>query len=120
MLSILLSAIFGLAIAYFALQNATPVTVQIGELVFPEVPMYLIAVGSLILGIFIASIFYFARTVSANMTIHGRHHQPTTDNKTVMALERRIHDLEIENARLKATHDNHVRDTEYRSGALTS
>ena len=113
MLSILLSAIFGLAIAYFALQNATPVSVQIGELVFPEVPLYLIAVGSLILGIFIASIFYFARTVSA-ITLHGRHHHPAADNKTVIALERRIHDLEIENARIKATHDNHLRDTEYR------
>jgi hypothetical protein len=53
------------------------------------------------------------------MTIYGRH-QPTTDNKTVVALERRIHDLEIENTRLKASHDNHVRDAEYRPGALPS
>jgi uncharacterized integral membrane protein len=119
MLAILFSAIFGLAIGYFAIQNATPVTIQLGELVLQGVPVYLIAVGSLILGIFIASIFYLARTVSANMTIHGRH-QPTTDNKTVVALERRIHDLEIENTRLKASHDNHVRDAEYRPGALPS
>jgi uncharacterized integral membrane protein len=114
MLSILFSAILGLAIGYFALQNATPVTIQLGELVFSDVPLYLIAVGSLILGIFIASIFYLARTVSG---VHGRHLHPTTDHKTVMALERRIHDLEIENTRLKATHDNHVRDTEYRPEA---
>jgi uncharacterized integral membrane protein len=114
MLSILFSAILGLAIGYFALQNATPVTIQLGELAFSDVPLYLIAVGSLILGIFIASIFYLARTVSS---VHGRHHHPTTDDKTVMALERRIHDLEIENTRLKAVHDNHVRDTEYRPEA---
>jgi uncharacterized integral membrane protein len=117
MLSILFSAILGLAIGYFALQNATPVNIQLGEMVFSEVPVYLIAVGSLILGILVASIFYLARTVSANMTIHGRHNQPTTDNKTVVALERRIHDLEIENTRLKASHDSHVRDSEYRPAA---
>jgi uncharacterized integral membrane protein len=117
MLSILFAAIFGLAIGYFAIQNAAPVTIQLGELVFQEVPLYLVAVGSLVFGILIASILYLARTVSANMTIHGRHHQPVTDNKTVVALERRIHDLEIENARLKASHDNHVRDSEYRPEA---
>lgn len=118
MLSIIFSAIFGLAVGYFALQNATPVSIQVGELVFPDVPLYLVAVGSLIVGIVIASIFYLARTVSANMTVHGRHHHATTDNReTVAALERRIHDLEIENTRLKATHDSHVRDGEYRSGA---
>ena len=114
MLSILFSALLGLAIGYFALQNATPVSIQLGELVFSDVPVYLIAVGSLILGIFIASIFYVARTASS---VYGRHHHPTTDHKTVMALERRIHDLEIENTRLKAVHDNHVRDTEYRPEA---
>jgi uncharacterized integral membrane protein len=116
MLSVLFAAIFGLAIGYFAIQNATPVTIQMGELIFQEVPLYLVAVGSLILGILIASILYLARTVSANMTIHGRH-QPTTDNKTVVALERRIHDLEIENTRLQASHDSHVRDSEYRPAA---
>ncbi|HEY3152114.1 MAG TPA: LapA family protein [Candidatus Binatia bacterium] len=121
MLSILLSAIFGLAIGYFALQNAAPVTIQMGEWVFQDVPLYLVAVGSLILGILITSIFYFARTVSANMTLHGRHHhEPINNQETVAALERRIHDLELENARLTATHDNHIRDAEYRSGAMSS
>ncbi|HEV8726173.1 MAG TPA: hypothetical protein VGW77_36635 [Candidatus Binatia bacterium] len=121
MLSILFSAIFGLAIGYFAIQNATPVTIQIGELVLQDVPIYLVAVGSLILGILISAIFFFARVVSANMTIHGRRHYPMTESReTVVALERRIHDLELENTRLAATHDNHMRDAEYRSGAMSS
>jgi len=121
MLSILFSAIFGLAIGYFALQNAAPVTIQMGEWVFQDVPLYLVAVGSLILGVLISSIFFFARLVSANMTIHGRRHHPMTESReTVAALERRIHDLELENARLTATHDNHMRDAEYRSGAMSS
>jgi len=63
MLSILFSAIFGLAIGYFALQNAAPVTIQMGEWVFQDVPLYLVAVGSLILGVLISSIFFFARLV---------------------------------------------------------
>jgi uncharacterized integral membrane protein len=120
MLSILLSAIFGLAIGYFALQNAAPVTIQMGEWIFQDVPLYLVAVGSLILGILISSIFFFARVVSANMTIHGRRHHPMTENRETAALERRIHDLELENARLTATHDNHMRDAEYRSVAISS
>ena len=55
------------------------------------------------------------------MTVHGRHHhEPINNRETVAALERRIHDLELENARLTATHDNHMRDAEYRSGAMSS
>jgi uncharacterized integral membrane protein len=100
MLSLLLSIIFGLAIGYFATQNTSPVTIQFGELVLENVPLYMIAVGSLILGLLIGLVFYLARSVS-NLRFIGRDHETERARRTVIELDHRVHTLEAENARLR-------------------
>jgi uncharacterized integral membrane protein len=100
MLSIFLSMIFGLAIGYFATQNTSPVTIQFGELVLESVPLYMIAVGSLILGLLIGLIFYLARSVST-LRFVGKDHETERARRTVIELEHKVHALEAENARLR-------------------
>ena len=102
MLSILLSVVFGLAIGYLATQNTAPVTVQFGELVLENVPLYMVTVGSLMLGLLIAWIFYIARTVSTTLTIAGKDHEMKRSRRTVTDLEQKIHTLEAENMRLRS------------------
>jgi len=58
MLVLLVGIIFGLAIGYFATQNTTLVTIQVAQYAFEEVPLYLVIVGSLFVGLFIAWILY--------------------------------------------------------------
>jgi uncharacterized integral membrane protein len=102
MLSIIFALIFGLGIGYFAIHNATPVTIQLGEFVWQDIPLYFVAVGSLILGVLLASIFYLVRSVST-LSVYGKHpHHRTIDDREAVALERRVHDLEAENARLRS------------------
>lgn len=101
MLSILLSVIFGLAIGYFATQNTAPVNIQFGDFVFQNVPLYLVTVGSLIVGLLIVWIFYIARTVSTTLTIAGKDREVKRSNRTVAELEQKIRDLEAENMRLR-------------------
>ena len=102
MLVILLSVVFGLAIGYFSTQNTAPVTVQFGDFILPDVPLYLVTIGSLLLGLLIAWIFYFARTVSTSVTIFEKDHAMKRSRQTVAEMDRRLRELEIENARLKA------------------
>ena len=101
MLSILLSVIFGLAIGYFATQNTAPVSIQFGEFVIENVPLYMVTVGSLMLGLLIAWIFYIARTVSTTLTIAGKDHEMKRSRRTVTDLEQKVHALEAENVRLR-------------------
>jgi len=101
MLVLLVAVAFGLVIGYFATQNTTPVTIQVAEYSLQEVPLYLVIVGSLLAGLFIAWILYFARTVSSRLTIYGRDQAVKKSRQTVAELEQRIHELEAENARLK-------------------
>ena len=116
MLSILFSVIFGLAIGYFATQNTSPVTIQLGELHIENVPLYFVAIGSLILGFFIAWIFSLARTVSSTLTVYGKD-RLVKRTETDPDLERRIRQLESENARLRG---NTASDAEYVGGLASS
>jgi len=68
MLVLLVGVIFGLAIAYFATQNTTPVTIHIAQYAF-EGPLYLVVMGSLFVGLLIAWILYFGRSVCSKLAI---------------------------------------------------
>jgi uncharacterized integral membrane protein len=102
MLSIILSVVFGLGVGYFATQNTAPVTIQFGEFVLENLPLYLVTIGSLILGLLIAWIFYIARTVSSTLTIYGNDHEMKRSRPTVADLERKVHELETARLRTEA------------------
>jgi uncharacterized integral membrane protein len=102
MISILLMVIFGLGIGFFATQNTAPVALRMGDFVWSEVPLYVVAVGSLLLGLLIAWIFYIARTLSATLTIAGKDREVSRARRSLADQEQRIHDLEVTNAQLRA------------------
>ena len=101
MLVLLVAVISGIAIAYFGMQNVSPVTIRLNEYVWNDVPLYLVIVGSLFVGLFMAWILYFARSVSSTLTIYGKDRAIKKSKHTVAELEQRVHELEAENTRLK-------------------
>ena len=104
MLVLLVAVISGAAIAYFGMQNISPVTIRLNdEFFWDDVPLYLVIVGSLFVGLFMAWILYFARSVSSTLTIYGKDRAMKKTKHTVADLEHRVQELEAENARLKAT-----------------
>ena len=104
MLVLLVVVISGAAIAYFGMQNISPVTIRLNEeYVWHDVPLYLVIVGSLFVGLFMAWILYFARSVSSTLTIYGKDRAMKKAKHTVADLEHRVQELEAENARLKDT-----------------
>jgi uncharacterized integral membrane protein len=109
MVSILLIVIFGLGIGYFATQNTVPVALRVGDFIWPDVPLYVVGVGSVFLGLFIAWIFYVARTLSTSLTIFGKDREMSRARRTMAELEHRIHELEVTNAQLRAEHPSEPR-----------
>ncbi len=100
MLDIIATIIIGLVFAYFATQNITAVPVKLGFLSLSSVPLYLVVLASLLLGVVISFIIHLIDAVGAMMTIMGKNTEIKNKTKEVVALEQRIHDLELENARL--------------------
>ena len=73
MLVLLVAVIFGIAIAYFGMQNTSPVTIRLNEYVWNDVPLYLVIVGSLFVGLFIAWILYICQVGGlSTLTIYGK------------------------------------------------
>lgn len=101
MLVLLVAVISGIAIAFFGMQNISPVTIRLNDYVWNDVPLYLVIVGSLFVGLFIAGILYFARSVSSTLTIYGKDRAMKKTKHTVADLEQRVHELEAEKAQLK-------------------
>ena len=101
MLVLLVAVISGVAIAYFGMQNISPVTIRLNEYVWDDVPLYLVIVGSLFVGLFMAWILYFARSVSSTLTIYGKDRAMKKAKHTMADLEHRVHELEAEKAQLK-------------------
>jgi uncharacterized integral membrane protein len=110
MIVLILAVIFGMAIAYFATQNTTPVTIRFAEYTLEQVPLYLVALGSLMVGLCMASILYFAKSISTTVKTFGRDHALRRARRSAADLELRIQELEAENAELK-THRSFPHDT---------
>lgn len=94
MLALIVLVIFGLGMAYFATQNTLPISFTIGNYRFTNVPLYILAIGSLLLGIFISWIVSVMDDLSPSKGIDK------TD-KTIEELKEEKQELEVENARLK-------------------
>ena len=103
MLALLVAVIAGAAIAYFGMQNISPVTIRLNEYVWDDVPLYLVIVGSLFIGLFMAWILSFVRSVSSTLTIFGKDRAMKKAKHTVIDLQQRVDELEAEKARLKTT-----------------
>ena len=103
MLVLLVAVIAGIAIAYFGMQNVSPVTIRLNDFVWNDVPVYLVMVGSLLVGLLMAGILYFARSISSTVTLYGKDRAMRKAKHTMAELEQRVHDLEAEKARLNTT-----------------
>ena len=105
MVVLIVGVILGTAIGYFATQNTIPVTIQIGEYAFVDIPLYLVIVASLVAGILVSWILYLARMVSSRTTGYGRDYVAMRRARRMAAdLEQRVQELEAENVQLRSDH----------------
>lgn len=100
MATLIVMVILGLGFAYFATQNTSSVIVNILNNPF-GLPIYMVVLGSLLLGLLISAIINVFDGLSSMFEIHNRDTKIQQKQQTVEQLSRRVHDLEMENSRLK-------------------
>jgi len=101
MFALLILIVFGLLMAFFAVQNSLGVPVTIANFQFSSVPLYIVAIASLLTGVLISFLISLVNGVSSSLTIRGKDVALRKANETVDALRMKTHDLELENERLK-------------------
>jgi lipopolysaccharide assembly protein A len=100
MATLIVTVLMGLALAYFATFNTQAVSINLANNLL-VVPLYMLVIVSILIGLLVSAIISSIDSISSAFALKSRDSQIRQKEKTVEALEQRIHDLEIENAKLK-------------------
>jgi uncharacterized integral membrane protein len=102
MLSLIVAILFGLGLTFFAFSNSISVPVAFAGIQLSAIPLYMVVVFSVLAGIVMAWFISAIDGISSHMELRGKNHRINDDQKAITALQERIHNLEVENARLKS------------------
>jgi uncharacterized integral membrane protein len=105
---LLIVVLFGLGFAYLATQNTMGVNINLWQYTFTNIPLYIVALGSLLLGLFISWLVSLIDNLTNAISLRSREHKIHQSERTVQSLESKLRDLEIENAHLKGTAESRV------------
>ena len=101
MLTLIVTIVFGLIIAYFAIQNTENISLNFLNYTIPSIPTYFVIIGSLLIGLLFSWIVSLINGIFTSVTIHSKDNKIKNTNKENADLAKRVHDLEIENAKLE-------------------
>lgn len=110
MIGLILTVIFGLGIAYFSTQNTGGITIKLYQYAWHNIPLYFVIVGSLLAGIVMASLISFVNNISSKMILRGKDSKIKETKQLVDTLTKNLHQLELENAALKANNNGESLD----------
>src|SRR5437899_337352 len=96
MLSFIIVLLLGLGIAFFAGQNTQTVTIALGNYTLPQAPLYVIIVGSLLVGFIISWVVSLVDGLFTTFVIHRKDNVIKVSQKEVARLEQKTHGLEME------------------------
>jgi uncharacterized membrane protein YciS (DUF1049 family) len=109
MFALIILVVFGIGVAFFATQNTQAISITLANYPLTGVPLYLIVLGSLLLGFVVSWVISLADVISSALKIHGKENTIKDDKKQISELTKKVHQLELENERLKAE-SGHPRD----------
>ena len=108
MLTLITLVLFGILAAFFATQNTALVTITLASYIFRDIPLYLIVLASLLLGLVLSSLLGLVNSIASSFTIHGKDVKIKESKQTVATLTKRVHQLELENERLKTKEEGNA------------
>lgn len=101
MMTIILILIVGSVFVYLAQNNLTQITLHLGSTVITNVPLFYVIIGSLLTGLTIAYLVHLVNSIFVSFSIHGKDTTIKQGKNQIADLTKRIHQLELENEKLK-------------------
>jgi len=111
MLVIILLLIVGSLLVYISKFNFMPVSVNLGMYVFSNIPLFYVMVGSLLTGLVLSYLIYLVYAVSNYFKFRGKNNEIRKNKNSVLELTKRVHQLELENEKLKHNSNNEPEDS---------
>lgn len=101
MLILLLLLVVGSMLAYISQHNLMPVTVNLGTYILTDIPLFYVIVGSVSAGLVLSYVIYFVHDISTSLKLRGKSQEIKKKKDEVLELTKRVHQLELENEKLK-------------------
>jgi len=101
MVALILFILFGLVFGYFSTLNTATASIHFGFTSLSHVPMYILVLASFGTGVLFTSLFYMLRSISSGMARNKKEKELVDAREETVLLTKKIHELEIENAKLK-------------------
>jgi len=101
MLVLIVLLIAGSFFVYISKFNFMPVSVNLGLYVFSDIPLFYVMIGSLVTGLVLSYVVYMVHSVSTSLKLRGKDHQIKKNQAEVLESTKRVHQLELENEKLK-------------------
>ena len=101
MVTLVILIVTGIAAAWFATQNTQVTTLTLAQYSFTDIPVYLVVLGAVLLGILVSFVIHFFNSLGSTLALHGKEGTLASARKEITDLSKEVHQLQIENARLK-------------------
>lgn len=102
---LIIAVIFGLWFTFFATQNNMPVNLQFAGYTLPSIPLYMVALGALLVGLLISWVINMFEGAASFFKIHSKDQSLHKMDSELDKLRAKIQTLEVENAELKVKKD---------------
>lgn len=101
MLALILFLIVGSALAYISRDNLVPVSLNLGPYAFQAIPLFYVIIGSLLVGLALSYAIHLFGAIFTSFAMRGKDNQIKKNKDEVLELTKRVHQLELENEKLK-------------------
>jgi len=103
MFNLIFLLLIGSVLAYISKFNLTPISVNLGFYTISNVPLFYVVVGSLLIGLVISFLMQLLRNISNSFDLRSKKKEIKTSQEEILELTKRVHQLELENEKLKHT-----------------
>lgn len=101
MITLILILLIGGIFVYLAQNNLVPVTLHLGATVITNIPLFYVIIGALLTGLVTAYLIHLVNSIFIAFSMHGKDTKIKQGKSEIADLTKRIHQLELENERLK-------------------
>lgn len=105
MIILVICVLFGIVVSFFATQNTQEITIHALNYQWSHVPLYFIVLTSLLIGVIFSWLIYMLNAFSQSFITKKKQHRMDELKKENIDIAKHMHELEIENAQLKAKYD---------------
>lgn len=108
--TLILLLVVGSLITYLSKFNSMLVSLNFGKYVFTDIPLFYVIIGSLLVGLVLSYVAFLSTRISNSFKLRGKDIEIKKDMDDVLELTKRVHQLELENEKLKHKSSNEPED----------